>query len=78
MEHEDHLVMMMAHTYTLLSLPEGEAFHMMVPHLDPSIQPITRSKLTRTLIPHKLKKVETDVSSFLDGVRCFLHRRFFQ
>ena len=42
----------------------------MVTHLDPSIQPIARSKLTRTTIPHKCKKTETDVSSLIDGVRC--------
>ena len=71
MEHEDHLVMMMAHVGTPLSLVEGEAFRMMVTNLDLPIRPITRSKLTSTLIPHKLKKVETDVSSLLDDV-CFV------
>ena len=40
----------------------------MVTNLDPSIRPITRSKFTRTLIPHKLKNLETYVSSLLDGV----------
>ena len=69
MEHGDHLMMMMTHTYTPLSLVAGEAFLRMVTYLDPSIQPITRSKLTRTFIPHKLKNPETDVSSLIDGVR---------
>ena len=68
MEHEDRLVIMMAHTYTPLLLVQGEALHRMVTHLYPSIRPITRSKLTRTRIPHKLKKSETYVYSFLDGV----------
>ena len=60
--------MMMAHTYTPLSLVEGEAFRWIVTHLDLSVRPITRSKLTRTLISHKLKKAETDVSSLIEGV----------
>ena len=42
----------------------------MVTHIDPSIRPIIRSKLTRTLIPPKLDKTATYVSSLLDGVRC--------
>ena len=42
----------------------------MVTHLDPSIQPITRSKFIRTLISQKLKKAETDASSLLNVVRC--------
>ena len=70
MEHDYHLAMMMAHAYTPMSLLEGEAFCRMVTHLDPSIRPITRSKLTRTLNPHKLKKSETYVSSLLDDVCC--------
>ena len=68
MDYEDHLVMMMAHAYTPLSLVEGKALHIMVTHLDPSILPIYRSKLTMTLIPQKIKKSETYVSSLLDGV----------
>ena len=36
-EHEYHLVIMMAHAYTPLSLVEGGAFFRMVTHLDPSI-----------------------------------------
>ena len=72
MEHEDHLVMMMAHAYTTLSLTEGAELRRMVTHLDPSIQPISRSKLTRTRIPQKLKKTETYFFSLLDGVRCVI------
>ena len=71
MEHEDHLVMMMAHAYTSLLLVEVEVFRRMVTHLDPSIWNITRYKLIRTLIRQKLKKEETYVSSLLDGVHCF-------
>ena len=52
--HEDHLVTMMPHAYTPLYMVEGEGFRRMVTHLDPYIRPITRSKLTRTLIPQKL------------------------
>ena len=70
MEHEDHLVVMMAHAYTHLSLVEGEAFRRMVTHIDPPLQPITMSKLTSTLIPQKLKKAETFVSSLLGGGSC--------
>ena len=55
-EHEDHLVMMMAHAYTHMLLVEGEAFRRMVAHLDPYIQPITKYKFTRKLIPQKLNK----------------------
>ena len=40
----------------------------MVNRLDLSIRPINRSKLTRSLIPQKLKKAETDVSSLLGVV----------
>ena len=50
-EHEDHLVMIMAHAYTPLSLVEGEEFIRMVTHLDPFIRLITRSKFTSTLTP---------------------------
>ena len=63
-------MMMMAHTYKPLSLVKKEAFCRMVTHLDPSTRPITRYKLKNTLIPHKLEKSETDVSSLLGGVRC--------
>ena len=70
MEHAYHLVIMIEHTYTPLSLLEGEAFRRMFTHLDPSIWPITRSKLIKTLTSHKLKKAETDFSSLLDGVCC--------
>ena len=42
----------------------------MVTNLDLSIQTITGSKLTRTLIPKKLNKEEKYVSSLLDGLRC--------
>ena len=70
MEHEDHLVMRMEHSYKPMFLAEGKAFRRMVTHLDPYILPITRYKFTITLIPQKLKNAETDVSSFLDGVRC--------
>ena len=60
----------MAHAYTTILLVEGEAFCRMATHIDLSIRPITRSKLTRDLIPQKLKKIETYVSSLLGGVRC--------
>ena len=70
MEHEDHMVIMMAHTYTPLLLEEGEALLRMVTHLDPSIRPITRPTFTRVLIPQKLKTAETDVSLLLNGVCC--------
>ena len=70
MEHEYHLVMMMAHAYTPLLLVEGEAFRRMFTNLGTSIRPITRSKFKSTLIPHKLKKAETGVYSLLDGVNC--------
>ena len=63
-------MIMMAHAYIHLSLVDVEAFLRMVTHLDPSIRPITRSIFISTLIPHKLKKEETYVSSLLDGVRC--------
>ena len=62
--------MMMTYWYKHLSLVEGEQFRVMFTHIDLSIRPITRSKFTRTLTPHKFKKAETDVSSFLDGVHC--------
>ena len=62
--------MMMSHAYTPLSLVEGEAFFSMVTCLGPYIRLINRSKLTRTLIPEKSKRVETDVSTFIDGVSC--------
>ena len=39
-------------------------------HLDPSIQHITRSKLTSYFTRKKLNKAETYVSSLLDGVHC--------
>ena len=70
MEHDDHMVMMMSHTYTPLSLVEGQELCRMVSPLDPYIIPITTSKLTRILSPQKFKKAYTDVSSFLDGVCC--------
>ena len=54
MDHEDHLVVMMAHSYTPLLLLEGGAFCRMVTHIDPYILPITWSKFTSTVIPHKL------------------------
>ena len=66
------MVMIMTHTYTPLSMVEGEAFCSMVTYLDLSVRPITRSKLTRTLNPHILKNTKTDVSSFLYGVRCVI------
>ena len=69
-EHEYHLVTMMAHAYTPLSLVEGESLRRMFTRLDSYIRPITRSKLTRTLISQKLKKAETDVPSLLYGVLC--------
>ena len=62
--------MMMAHSYTTVLLLKGELFHRMVAHLDLYITPINRSKFTRTIIPQKLKKAETDVSSLIDGVHC--------
>ena len=34
MDHEYHLLMMMLHAYTSLSLVEGEAFPRMATHLD--------------------------------------------
>ena len=64
--------MMMSHSYIPLLPVERGAFRRMVTHLDPSIRPTIRSKLTRTLIPQKLKKSETDASSFLDCVPCVL------
>ena len=70
MEYEDQLVTIMSHIYTHLLLVEGEEFSRMLTHLDMYILPINRYKLTRTLILHKLKKAETYVSSFIDGVRC--------
>ena len=70
MDHDDHLVMMTTHSYTPMLMAEGKEFQSMVTHLDPSIRPITRPKFTRTIIPEKLNKSETDVSSFLDGVCC--------
>ena len=36
-EDEDHLLTMMAHAYTPLSLVEGDEFHRMVTNLDPYI-----------------------------------------
>ena len=60
--------MMMAHSYAHMFLVEGGAFRRMVTPLNLSIQNITRSKLTRTIIPHKFNKAETDSYSFLDGV----------
>ena len=71
MDHKGHLVMIVAHAYTPLLLLDEEACHRMVTHLDASIQPITGSKLTRTLTPHKLNNSEIDVSSLLDGVNLF-------
>ena len=68
MEHENHLLIMIEHAYTHLFLLEREAFRGMVTHLDPYIITITRYNLTRTLIPNKLKKEETDVYSFIDVV----------
>ena len=44
----------------------------MVTHLDTSIRNIIRSKMTRTLVPQKLQKVETKVSTLLDSVSCVL------
>ena len=70
MEHEYHLEMMMSHSYIPLPLVEGELFFSIILHLDPYIRLITRYKLTRTLIPQKLKKSETHVSSLIDGVHC--------
>ena len=70
MDHKDHLVMIMSHAYTPLSLVEGEALHRMVTRIHPYIQPINRSRFTRSLFPHKIKKSETDVSTLLDGVCC--------
>ena len=73
MQHENHLVMMLTHNYTHIFLLEGKAFLNMFTHLGPSIWPITRYKLTRTLIPQKLNTEETYVSSLRDGVRFFCH-----
>ena len=39
-------------------------------HLDPSIQHITRSKLTSYFTPKKLNKAETIIPSLLDDVSC--------
>ena len=61
---------MMANTYTPLSLVEGDEFRSMVTHIDPYIRPITRSKLTRNIIPQKLHKAETEVSTLIYVVRC--------
>ena len=71
-EHEDIPLMMVVHDYTPISLVEGGAFRRMVTRLDPSIGPLTRSKLTRVLIPHQIQKAETEVSVLLDGVRCIV------
>ena len=70
MEHKNHLMMVMAHACTPLSLVEGESYLRIDTHLDPSTPPITSYKLTRTLIIQILNKAEKDVSSLLDGVRC--------
>ena len=70
MEHDYHLVIIMKHAYTPLSLVEGKEFHRIITHLDPPIQHITRSKLTRNLTPNKLNNAEKYVSSLLDGVSC--------
>ena len=43
---------------------------MMYTHLDTSIRPITRSKLTSNLIPQKFKYTEANISSMFDGVHC--------
>ena len=52
--HEDHLVIVMEHSYTPLLLVEGYAFCKIMNHIDLSIRPITRSKLTQTLINYIL------------------------
>ena len=70
MEHEDHLVMMLSHSYTPMLMVEGRALCSMSPHLDTQNLPITRSKLTNSLIHHKLNRAETYVSSLLDVVCC--------
>ena len=68
--HKYHLVTMMAHAYAPLSLVEGYRLRRMVNNVDPYIWPITRYKLTRTLIPQKLQKEKTEVSTLIYGVRC--------
>ena len=60
----------MTQACTPLSLVEGDAFQRMVTHLDTSIKPTTRSKLTWTLIPQKLHNTEIEVSTLLVGVSC--------
>ena len=62
-------MMMMSHAYTPLFLVEGESLFRIFTHLDPYIRTITRYKFTRTLIPQKLKKAETYISSFVNGLR---------
>ena len=61
---------MMAQAYTYMLLVEGKLFRIMVTHFDPSIRPITRSKLTITLIYQKLNKADTDIYLLLGGVSC--------
>ena len=70
MKHKDHLVMMMAHTYTPMLLVEGGVSRRIVTYFDTYIQRINRAQLTRNLIPQKLMKAETDISSLLDGLHC--------
>ena len=61
-------MMMVTHAYTDLYIVEGEAFRRMVTQYDILLQTITRSKLTRILVPQKLNKTETDISSLLHGM----------
>ena len=50
-EFEGNIVAFMAHVFTSLLLVDHDCFHKLARDLDPSLQPIGRSKLLRNLIP---------------------------
>ena len=68
-EFEVNIFALMAHAFTLLSLVDHDCLRKLTHDLDPCLRPVGRSKLSRSLIPKKMKFVEKSVIERLAEVK---------
>jgi len=61
-------VFLRASSYTPLSLVEEPSFRKIIADIDPRLNPISRSRLSRTLIPKIYQEIETDVKAQVDAI----------
>ena len=67
---EDNLVMLCVKDYLPLSLCESEQFRKTIKDIDARLNPVSRSKLSRTLLPKKKDKVAESVTKRVKSFRC--------